>query len=57
MYNPHFDKAMAMVRDLVQKHIGELNALDFRYENMEVYYPQYDKYINQPVPRLVMDFK
>lgn len=58
MYNPQTDKVVNMVTTLSNKHIGEINWLQLRWEIVDIYDARYpDGLIQQLVPMLDIDFK
>jgi len=56
MFNPHFDRQIAMVNNFATKHIGELDYLVLDWYVLELF-DKHGEVIQQPVPKLVMDFK
>lgn len=56
MYNPHFNKQIAMVRDITSKHIGEIDYLLLDWIVLELY-DKHGDIFQQPVPKLIIDFK
>ena len=56
MYNPLFTKQIAMVRDITNKHAGEIDYLLLDWVVLELYDKRGDIF-QQPVPKLVIDFK
>lgn len=56
MYNPQFNKQIAMVRDITNKHAGEIDYLKLDWVVLELY-DKRGEMIQQPVPNLVIDFK
>lgn len=57
MFNPHFDRVIKMCETLANKHVGEMNMLDLRWNVLELYDERNGILIQQPTPWLVIDFK
>ena len=56
MYNPQFDKQIAMVNTITNRHKGEIDYLLLDWVILELY-DKNGEIFQQPVPKLTIDFK
>lgn len=56
MYNPHFQKQIAMVQNITNRHVGEINELTLDWVVLELF-DKNGELFQQPVPKLYIDFK
>lgn len=56
MYNPEFTKQIAMVQNITNKHVGEIDHLTLDWVVLELF-DKHGETFQQPVPKLVIDFK